>query len=140
MSGPALPTVISALAGALETIQPLRVFDHVPLDTEYPAAFIVPPAVQYQHAHQGGYIRLELDVILLVGSVVERAQRDLWKYLDWQGASSVYLAVRNDKTLGVPGVDANVVSSRTLGEEEMAGYRAFGAAVSLIIGVTNPAQ
>lgn len=134
-----LPEVVAALAERLSLIDGLRVTDHVPMDTEYPAAFIVPPDIDYQRAFRLGAPSLSLDVVVLVAAAVDRQQRDLFDYLSWSGPKSVADTLRKpDKTLGLTGVDCTVMTSRPLGEEEMAGYRAYGAAITVLLVVTNP--
>src|SRR4249919_913747 len=134
MTTPRLVDIIGGLEQQLKSIDGLRVHDFVPGNTEYPAAFILPPDVDYRRAFTMGFISLELEVVVLVAAVADRMQKDLFGYLDWAGPQSVVAAVNNDKTLGLTGINAVAMSCRQLALEEVAGYQAWGGAVRFIIG------
>jgi hypothetical protein len=136
MTAVRLVDIIEGLESQLRSIDGLRVFDHVPGAADYPAALILPPDIDYRRAMAKGFVRLELEVVVLVSAVVDRMQRDLFEYLDWTGPKSIVAAVDNDKTLGIPGINAVAMSCRQLGLEEIAGYNAWGGAVRFLIGST----
>jgi hypothetical protein len=130
---PRLVDIIAGLEQQLRSIAGLRVFDHVPGTAEYPAAFILPPAIDYRQTMQRGVIRLELEVVILVSSVVDRQAISLFPYIDDDGPQSIVAAVDNDKTLGLANINAVAMDCRQLGFEEVAGYGAYGAAVRFLI-------
>lgn len=133
MTTPRLVDVIDGLEAQLRSIDGLRVFDHVPSSAEFPAAFILPPDIDYLVTMHRGIIGMELEVVVLVSAVVDRMQKDLFGYADWTGPQSIVTAIANDPTLGLSGIEAIVRSSRSLGLEEMAGYQAWGIAVRIEI-------
>lgn len=132
-----LVDVIGGLEQQLKSIAGLRVHDFVPGSAEFPAAFILPPDLDYRQAFSRGVIRMELEVVVLVSAVADRMQKDLFGYLDWAGPQSVLVAVDNDKTLGLTGINCVAMSSRPLSLEEVAGYQAWGAAVRFVIHNTT---
>lgn len=104
----------------------LRSFGYVPYDSEWPAAFLLPPVVDHEGlANNWGLIRV--DVIVFVSAVIDQHQHKLLPYQDVDGDQSIPAAFLADPTLGLPGVDAHVVRSRPLNMTEQAGYQAFGA-------------
>lgn len=137
MTTPRLVDIVDGLEIQLRSIDGLRVFDHVPGAAEYPAALILPPDIDYRASMLKGYIKLELEVVVLVSAVVNRMQKELFGYFDWSGPQSVVAAVDNDKTLGLTGINAVAMSCRQLGLEEIAGYQAWGGAVRFLINVTS---
>lgn len=134
-----LVDIVAALKTTLEQIDGLHVDDFVPGTANFPAAFVVPPEIDYQRAMRHGYIALELEVVVLVASSVARQQKDLFDYLDWSGTKSIVAIVDADKTLGLTGINAVAMSSRPLAAEEIASYQAWGAAVRFLIGSTTNA-
>ena len=133
-----LTRIIEGLAETLASIDGLRVHDHVPGNTEFPAAIITPPEIDYRQTMDRGVIRLELEVVVLVGAVVDRNQKTLFHYLDWEGSSSIVAVIDADPTLGgIEGINAVPMSARPLALEEVASYQAWGAAQQFLIHRTS---
>ena len=127
-----LTDVIEALAAQIDTITGLRVSDHVPESTEYPAAFIVPPVIEYEGLDDGELI-CDVQVVLLVSSTVGRNQKQLYPWL--AGSGSIRAKLQDNRSLGLSDVDAHATSARPLGLQEMASYGAYGAVVNVQVMV-----
>lgn len=112
-------------AGPLKSVG-LRAFDYVPASSEWPAAFVMPPVVNYTNL-TSNVLELDIDIVVLVPAVIDSHQLDLLDHMDDQGPKSIPLAFHSNRSLGLSGVDAYVVKSRPLNMEEQAGYKAFGA-------------
>jgi hypothetical protein len=115
---------VEALASVIDTISGLRVTDHVPDATEYPAAFIDWQTIDSDSLDDSGGV-FEVEVVLLVGTQVSRNQKKLlpWVY----GPTSIREVLQANRSLGLDDVDAHATQARRLGLQEMAAYNAYGA-------------
>jgi hypothetical protein len=104
----------------------LRSFDYVPGSSEWPAAFVLPPVVEYETLAQNT-LELRADIVVLVSAATDKKQLDLLDYMDDQGTLSIPLAFHSDPSLGLSGVNAVIIRARPLNYEEQADYKAFGA-------------
>lgn len=133
-----LADIVAGIKTRLDTIDGLRVYDHVPADPNLPAAVIVPPEINYRETMRAGVIRLQFEIVLLTSSADhQRGQRKLFPYLDWGTPESILDAIDADRDLGLTNVDAAILNSRPLGLEEVAAFQAFGASFSLLVAFTN---
>jgi hypothetical protein len=136
-----LAQVIEGLRARLASIPGLNVSDHVPGQTIFPAAFIVPPTgLEYddlaEYDDEGTYMAV-FEVPILVGSAVAENQRALIPFLDPRSPGSVFRAVQTDRTLGGLNVDAHVMGApRRLTFDEVAAYKAWGqiVLVQVVVG------
>lgn len=93
--------VASGLRTRLATIAGLRVFDHVPDVFAVPCAFVLPTAIDYAGDFAGGNVVQEFTVTVVVSRAAERTAQDaLYRFLAFDGALSVRLAIEGDRSLG----------------------------------------
>lgn len=111
-----IDSVMGEIAGRLDTIAGLRVFDHPVDKVEPPTAIVSLPQIAFDQTYGRGSDRYELPVILAIGKVVDRAARNnIAPYVAGSGAKS-FKAVLEDKstpyasfdTVRVQGVDFDV--------------------------------
>jgi hypothetical protein len=103
------------LATNLRTITGLRVTAEVPDSPNPPQAVVQLRSVDYNGSFQRGMTTYNFIITVLVGRVAEReAQRRLDAYVS-NGASSVKLAVENDKTLNGKAFDVIVSEMTNIG-------------------------
>jgi hypothetical protein len=97
-------TVSQAAAGIatrLATISGLRSFAYQPEQLNPPVAFPVLNSIEYHGAMGGGNVRMNFDVIVIVGRYVDRVAHSLLDaYLSYSGATSLRAAMEADRTLG----------------------------------------
>ena len=132
-----LTEIVDGIVARLRTIEGLEVYGHVPGTAEFPAAFVMPPPIDYRQAMGAGVVRMDFEVVVLVGAFESAHQTNLFPYLDVTGSWSVLAAVDADRTLGLTDVDCVVLSSRPLGLEEISAYRAWGVSFQLLVAFTN---
>lgn len=93
--------IADGLEARLRTITGLRVYDHVPDSFATPCAFILPDTIAYWGAFAGGNVSQTFTVTTVVGRTSDRAaQRALYTYTAYDGASSIRAAIEADRTLG----------------------------------------
>lgn len=129
-----LVQVRDGLEARLRTISGLRVYDYIPDNVAgYPAAVVFPPTnADYSNFLANGNFTVEFIVVLLVPSVVDRKQLDLYALLDKEGASSVFAAVEADRSLGGLNVDARVTTATDpLSRGQMASTQTYQRAVTI---------
>jgi hypothetical protein len=99
---PATPQQIATgLETRLATITGLRVYDHVPDSYGIPCAFVMPDTIEYWGGFAGGNVQQSFIVTVIVGRTSDRAaQKTLYTYTAYDGASSVRAAIEADRTLG----------------------------------------
>lgn len=123
-----LTQAVEALAAVIDGIPGLRVKDHVPEGTEFPAAFVDWSSVDYDSLDDSGGV-FEVDVVLLVDTSVGRHQK---KLLPWiYGPASIQATLQANRSLGLPDVDAHATGARRTGLQEIAAYNAYGAIVTV---------
>jgi len=133
-----LSDIIGGLATQLDQLDPkLNVYPRPPGVWEAPAAFVVPPVIDYRQAMRAGVIKFEFDVVFLVAAFDADYQDDLIEYLDWQGPKSLRVRLDANRTLGLTDVDCVAMSARPLGLDEVAGYEGWGGAVQCLAAFTN---
>lgn len=132
--------VAKGLRDRLATIAGLNAYDHSAANPEFPAAVVIPPEIDYRLAMRVGALRLDFEVLLLVGAAVHENQKALFEYLDWTGPRSVLRAIDAQPGLGLTGVDAKALTARPLGLEEVNAYQAFGGSIAVVVAITNPTQ
>lgn len=72
-----LSTIMDGIGTALDTISGLRVFDFPPKSAQPPFAFVdMPERVEFDAGMRRGYDRTEINVIVCVADVIDRAARD----------------------------------------------------------------
>jgi len=126
--------VYEALAQAVRTIPGLRCKDYVPGDTEFPASFLEPPAIETDNLGDDT-LTLTFDLVVLVSTFEHRRQKQLYKYQDPTGPHSIVQAIKADRSLGFDDVHVHAAAWRPLAMVEMSYYRAFGAALTLTVYV-----
>lgn len=118
--------VYTAIADGPLTAAGLRAFPYVPGSAEWPAAYMLPPVIDYETLADT-HLHLSVGIVVLVSAAVDKHQGDLLAYMDDQGALSIPLAFHQNRSLGRTDVDAFVTRARPLNMTEQAGYQAFGA-------------
>jgi hypothetical protein len=125
-------TTIEEVGEALaeQILKPMgcRAIDHVPEDTEYPAAMVGPPRIDYDNLDDSGVI-YEVDLFLFVAAQVARNQKKLYPWL--AGPESVQARLQANRNLGFADVDAHATEARPTGLQEFASYRSYGAVVTV---------
>lgn len=107
--------IADGLRTNLATISGLRVFDHVPDSFAPPCAFVMFDSVDFNNAFRSGNPRYSFTVTVVVGRNSDRAaQESLNTYLDMTGATSVYVALNSDSTLGGKAQDLVVASAENM--------------------------
>jgi len=114
-----MTTTVSELRDGLATnlrlVSGLRVTAEVPDSPNPPQAVVQLRSVDYNGSFQRGMTTYNFIITVLVGRVAEReAQRRLDAYVS-NGASSIKLAVENDKTLGGKAFDVIVSEMTNIG-------------------------
>lgn len=115
----------------------LYAYDHSAANPLFPVGLVIPPEINYRETMGLGVVTLGFELVILVGASLHENQKQLFDYLDWVGDHSVLAAVAANRTLGLTGVDAVVMSSRPLGLEEVGGYQSFGAALVTAVTIKN---
>lgn len=96
-----LRSIREAMKTALEAIDGLRAYDHVPGQPHFPAAVVGTPVVRYDATMSRGVDELEIPVIVLVANMVDRVGQDRMDALVWgAGAGSIKAALEQDRSLG----------------------------------------
>lgn len=131
--------VIEAMGAALDTIDGLRVTEYVPDQPNLPAAWVVPPDIDYHQAFQGGLRQFDVTVAVFVsmnGSDRVRAKH-LLRYLDSLGPYSIPAALEakdaNDLSLSATCQSVVVNRFRPLGIEEIAATQMYGGAFDVTV-------
>lgn len=106
----------------------LRAYDYVPGSAEWPAAFILPPKIDYETL-DSSVLELDIGIVILVSAATDKQQLDLLDYVDDQNPRSIPLAFHQNPSLGLSDVHAFVKRSRPLDYVEQADYKAFGSLV-----------
>jgi hypothetical protein len=132
-----LAQVRDGLEARLDTIEGLRVYDHVPDNPFYPAAIIFPPtAIDYRNDLSQRTFVVRFMVMLMVPAAIDRQQLDLYPLLD-RGPGSVFAAIEADRKLGGLDVDARVVSAQDpLDLADLAGTKVYQRAVIVEVYVS----
>lgn len=122
-----LTDILEAIAGRLETIVGLRVFDHVPSALEPPAAVVqLPRSIEFDLTAGRGGDTYNLVVLLLAAKADARAAHlNLAKYLDAAGPSSIKETLDGD--LGGAVDTARVTRASDVGSYTFAGMEYLGA-------------
>lgn len=123
------------LEARLKTISGLRVYDYIPDDAIYPAAFIRRnPIVDYSRSlAYGGEIRATFSVVLLVPAVNDRQQLDLYPFLEKSGAQSIPALIEADHTLGGLNVDARATSADDVNPAQMGLTNLYGTSIEILV-------
>ena len=104
------------LASNLATISGLRTAATIPDNPNPPIAIVQVNRVAYHQDFKRGMTEYNFAVQVIVGKVDERtAQRNLDAYCSSTGASSIYLAVESDRTLGGKAFDCIVTEMTNYG-------------------------
>jgi hypothetical protein len=130
--------VSTALAATLDDTG-IRVFDYVPDDVNPPVLFLSLDEVQ-RSAMGRGTMMLTYSAVLLVARASDRVgQAEIYKYAEpsTSQAKSVWAAVDENRGLGLGDADANVVSWRQLGIDEVAGYGYFGGVFEIQVATSG---
>lgn len=91
----------SGIATRLATISGLRSFAYQPEQINPPVAFPILNSVEYHGAMGGGNVRMNFDVVVIVGRYVDRVAHSLLDgYVSYSGATSLRAAIEGDRTLG----------------------------------------
>lgn len=91
----------SGIATRLATISGLRSFAYQPEQVNPPVAFPILNSVEYHGAMGGGNVRMNFDVVVIVGRYVDRVAHSLLDgYVSYSGATSLRAAIEGDRTLG----------------------------------------
>ncbi len=124
-----LADILGGLAARLRTIAGLRVLDYVPDAIAPPTAIVqLPRSIAFDLVAGRGADSVDLRVLVLVGAVSDRAStRNLARYLDGAGATSVKAAIEGEPTLGGLKVDAYVPRVENTGSYSFAGVDYLGA-------------
>jgi hypothetical protein len=125
-----LQEVYAAIADGPLSAAGLLAYDHVPGESEWPAAYMLPPHVEFQGLNHG-WLECDIRVIILVSAALDKKQRDLLAYQDAVGDQSIAAHVLADPSLGLPDLDLTVTRTRPMNLTEQADYRAFGAVIEL---------
>src|SRR5215510_14060636 len=108
----------AALTDRLRTIPGLHVYDGVPDDCEYPAAFLTAPQILYESLSNED-VDPTFGIVVLVDRGEPRQQLRLYEYQHTTGTRSIPAALQADPSLGVTGVHAFVLASRSLDQTEI---------------------
>lgn len=123
----------TGIEARLATVTGVNSWEYLPGATDYPALFFNPiPTIDYRDSAETDEL-YEYDVILLVSAAFAESQLLAPPFLARTGTQSVFAAFESNRSLGLTDVDAHIRSVRPLGLEEVAGYRAYGAAFTLIV-------
>jgi len=129
-----LAQVRDGLKTRLDTIDGLRVYDHVPGDANFPAAIIYPPTIADYRSDLGeGAVEASFTVGLFVPVTLARQANNLYPFIERTGAQSVFATVEADRDLGFADVDAHAVSVEQLELTEIGGKSCVGVAVTVQI-------
>lgn len=125
----------------LNDISGLRAIDYVPEDINPPCIVVRPQEITRQAFGPRGIMEVRFDLILFVSRASDRVgQANTLTYADPSGSvsNSVWAQIDSNKTLGVSGVDAAVLSFVPFGWQDIAGYPYDGGTFEVIVTVTNP--
>lgn len=96
-----LQQIADGIETRLATVSGLRVFDHVPDVFAPPCSFVLPGSIAYWGDFAGGNAEVEVVITVVVGRTSDRAaQKSLYAYMSYSGASSIRAAIEADRTLG----------------------------------------
>lgn len=130
-----LEDVVDASEDLLRTIEGLHVPGLVPDQPNFPCAFLIPvPATDYRDNADGDQLHV-FEVVVLVSASLNERQRELLAYVERTGPKSIFALFESNRSLGID-VDAHIRDSRSLDIQEIAGYRGYGAAWTLVVSLT----
>ncbi|HMI48898.1 MAG TPA: hypothetical protein VK481_09535 [Gemmatimonadaceae bacterium] len=125
--------IASGIADVAENVIGLRAFDYVPDSINPPAAILILGEIT-EETFGYGSMEVPFDLVVLVSRTTARVgQGSLYEYASHTGDKSLWLAIANNKSLGLAGVNARIVRYRPLGIEEIAAYGYFGGAFEMIV-------
>lgn len=128
--------VFDAIEARLATVENLNVPGLIPDAPDFPCAFVIPvPATDYRDNADGDSVHM-FEIVVLVSASLNERQRELFPYIERTGPRSIFDLFETDRDLGID-VDAHIRDSRSLGIEEIAGYRGYGAAWTLVVSLTT---
>lgn len=129
-----LAEIHAGLVTRLDTIDGLRVRDHVPDQIEPPMAVVTFVSSTFHGAFQDGLRPYEFVIVVLVGQANSRsAQASLLEYANTTGTKSIKAAIEADRTLGLTNTDAIVTEVDTFQTEQVGGYQYVGLTFTLAI-------
>ncbi len=127
-----LEEVAEAVATRLRGIPGLNGRPYVPGSAVWPSAFVQPATIDYEGLSSTD-ADFRLEVVLMVGAAIDQNQMKLYKYMGLEGPHSVPAAIHADRTLGLGDIDALVVRSRLLGQQEQASYQGYGCVFEVTV-------
>lgn len=129
----AIQAVMLGIETRLATIEGLRTSPIQPDQINPPSAIVgVPPVAEYQQAFGRGKYLIEPTITVLVSAAIDRVgQMALAEYAAITGLKSIPLAIRGDRTLNGSAEDAEVLSFRPLGLEEVGQIGYYGGLFAL---------
>lgn len=124
-------TITDVMAGietVLDTIDGLHASDVKPEQITPDAAIVgVPPISSYEEAFGRGKAMLQPTITVLTSTGLDRSgQLRLARYLSLSGQWSIHAALEADRTLGGAAEDAQLVSFRPMGIEDVGRFGYFG--------------
>jgi len=135
-----LAQVAAGFVDKLNDISGLRAYDYVPEDINPPCVIVRPQSIE-RGAFSRGVMEVRFDLALFIPRASDRvAQSKLLTYADPSSSvsNSIWAQLDANKTLGVSGVDAAVLSFQPFGWDEVAGYGYDGGIFQALVLITNP--
>jgi hypothetical protein len=125
----AFKTTLGAAIGSLS------VYDTVPEAVNNPAAVLIPDMAAFDKAFGRGTDSYEFDVAVLVSfTEADIAQDSLDDYVTGSGPKSIRQAIFQNRTLGLPDVDAHIEGMSDYGSSfEMSSVQHVGAKLRLVV-------
>ena len=131
--------VVEAMKDSLANIPGLRVTEYVPDSPNLPAAWIVPPDINYHLAFQGGLREFNVRVVVFVSSASPDRVRSksLLKYVNPTGPDSIKAKLEtkasDDSYLSATCQSVVVNGFQALGIDEIAAYQMYGGAFDVTV-------
>lgn len=135
-----LAQVGAGFVDKLNDISGLRAYDYVPEDINPPCAVVRPREIT-RGAMSRGVMEITFDIAVFVSRASDRAgQAKVLTYADPSASesSSIWAKLDANKSLGITGVDAAVLSFTPFGWQDIAGYPYDGGIFEVLVLVTNP--
>lgn len=125
--------ITEAIEGRLATIPGLTVWGYPPGQTDYPAAFLnLYPEIDYRDSAADDQLHV-FEIVVLVSAALNENIRTGLPFLEREGPQSIFAVFESQRTLGLNDVDAHIRSARPLDLEDVGGYHAYGAALTLVV-------
>jgi hypothetical protein len=125
--------IAEGLAATIGDATGLRNFPYVPDNVNPPVMVLVLGTIE-RGAMSRGQMQIPFEAWVLTQRVSDRAgQQSLYEYASFTSPKSVWKAVDDTKSLGLPDTDAAVLRYRPLGMEEVAAIGYFGGAFEILV-------